>query len=404
MQATRQTSVMSASKQPAQPADALLRPWLTYLLQAIRQGTTAGQPPPCLADGEGLISALAFHQLAPLLYWTLQAQPVALQPPTAVMQRLRAHYLKATVQALQRTEELRKILAALHTVGIRPTLYKGSALAYTVYPSPACRTMGDLDLWIGAEEIATAQAAIEGLGYCLKGKAERPFALRQQFDGEIQLVGPGHSQGLIELHWGVFAGQWLHRVATIDRKTIRQRCVATELFDTPIYLLAKEDAVIQVAVHFGINHQLSRYPLRSLLDIALLDQQNIDWAVVVARARHWRVATVISVVLDLLINVFGAAALSPELCAAAAELRATTNSRLFSHQWRNPALVFNQTKLSASHIRFFYLLSMIDRPTDALYLMTRTLWPENEWLVARYGRASSTVRLRHIKAAFQGTI
>lgn len=395
---------MTTSNQPTLPALTMLRPWPTYLLQTIQQGPTAIQPPPFPTDWDQFINALAFHQLTPLFYWALQGQPVALQPPAAVMKRLRVEYMKATVQTLQRTHELRKILSALNTVGIRPTLYKGSALAYTVYPSPVCRTMGDLDLWVGAEEITAAQAAIEGLGYRLHTKAERPYALRQQFDGEIQLVGPGIHKGLIELHWGVFAGQWLHRVAAIDRKAVRQRCVTAELLDAPIYHLAKEDAVIQVAVHFGINHQLSRYPLRSLLDLALLDQQNIDWTVVVERVRAWRLATVMSVVLDLLIDVFGAAALSPALNAAAAELSDTTHRRPFAQQWRNSAIVYNQTKLSASRSRFFYLLCMIDRPTDMLYLLTRTFWPETEWLAARYGVVTHQVRMQHIKAALQGSL
>jgi hypothetical protein len=232
---------------PAQPE--ILRSWLTYFLQTIRQEERDVLLPSAPTDWPQFISAIDFHQLAPLLYWSLQARPNAVQPPPTVMQQLRANQIKATIQSLQRTQELRTILAALNAAGIRPTLYKGSALAYTVYPSPVCRTMGDLDLWVRSEEMATAQATIESLGYHPKLKTERPFALQGQSDGEIQLLGQGIGKGLIELHWGVFAGQWLHRAATIDREAIRRRSVATELFDTPIYLLANEDAVIQVAVH-----------------------------------------------------------------------------------------------------------------------------------------------------------
>ena len=264
--------------------------------------------------------------------------------------------------------------------------------------------MGDLDLWVTVEEMAVAQAAIEELGYHAKEKAERPVALQRHYDGEIPLIGKQRGKGTVELHWGVFPGQWLQQTAEVDRAGIYKRRVKTELLDASVYLLTNEDAVIQLAVHLAITHQLSHHPLRSLLDIALLDQQNLDWGVVVERVRQWRLATVMSVVLDLLISVFGAAELSPGANAAAAALRDTAQGRLFTERWRDPAIVFDRAKLSASRSRFFYLLTMVDKPTDALYLLMRTLWPETEWLEARYGHASNTVRLRHIKSAFQGKL
>jgi len=381
----------------------LLSGWLSYMLQSVVQTPTASELPH--GDQWEMVIATAHkQQVSPLLYWALQKSPAEQQPPTTIMQQLRRQYFSATVQALQQEHELRLILAALNNCGIRPTLYKGAALAHTLYPTPACRPMGDLDLWVTVDEMAAAQAALEALGYQTNNRAERPLALQSQQGGEVQLVGRQRGKGTVELHWGVFPGQWLQRVAAVDHDGVCQRRVATELLDAQVYLLANEDALIQLATHLGISHQLSRFPLRSLFDIALLDQQQINWTTVVERSTAWRLTTVMSVVLDLLVNVFGPANVTPAALTAAETLRKTAGRRPFTQHWRNPTILFNQAKISTSRRRFFYLLSMIDRPQDVIYLLIRTVWPESEWLTARYGTVNNRVRIQHIRSALQGSI
>ena len=111
-----------------------------------------------------------------------------------------------------------------------------------------------------------------------------------------------------------------------------------------------------------------------------------------------------SVVLDLLVNVFGPANVTPAALTAAETLRKTAGRRPFTQHWRNPTILFNQAKISTSRRRFFYLLSMIDRPQDVIYLLIRTVWPESEWLTARYGTVNNRVRIQHIRSALQGSI
>jgi hypothetical protein len=137
------------------------------------------------------------------------------------------------------------------------------------------------------------QAALADLGYVQRLKASRPIALQADRDGEIQMVGQQRGEGLIELHYGVFAGEWLQRTTRVDRAGIRQRLRPTTLLGQEVFLLAPEDAFIQIAVHLVVNHQLSLYPLRSLVDLALLAQQGLDWALVVERAGDWRLGAVV---------------------------------------------------------------------------------------------------------------
>ena len=51
------------------------------------------------------------------------------------------------------------------------------------------------------------------------------------------------------------------------------------------------------------------------------------------------------------------------------------------------------------------LLLLVDRGRDAAKLIFRALlWPEREWLIARYGRYTFTTRLRHLFDAARGKI
>ncbi len=137
-----------------------------------------------------------------------------------------------------RSRELAGVLAALAAARIRPALVKGAALAHTVYPDPVCRPMGDLDLWVQSGEIAAAQAALEELGYVQRIKPGRPVALQAHRQGEIQLVGQAPGQGLVELHWGVFAGEWLQRAAAVPIEAVAARLQPAFILGYPVYTLA----------------------------------------------------------------------------------------------------------------------------------------------------------------------
>jgi hypothetical protein len=78
---------------------------------------------------------------------------------------LQADLREATVVETARERELRQVLAALATVGVRPVLLKGVALSRTHYRRPALRPRTDTDLIIpAAARDATTRALIE-LGY-----------------------------------------------------------------------------------------------------------------------------------------------------------------------------------------------------------------------------------------------
>ncbi len=358
------------------------------------------------AIGPDEIAWLNAQGLSPFAYARLREAEALCRLTAESQEALRRAYYGAAIQAMVREGELIEVLDALSQEQVIPILFKGAALAYTVYPSPACRLMGDLDLWLTSEEMPRAQAALERAGFTQRTRTRRPLALQAQYAGEIQMVRTRPPGSLVELHWGIFAGEWLKRTAATDVAGVRQRAQAGPRFERagralPTLILAPEDAMIQLAVHATVNHQLAAPWTRSLLDAALLARrQRIDWAMVADRARGWRVATAVWTFLALARELVGLEEAGPALAALTpSPLRRRALGWLAA-----PRALLTMRNLTRGRARFVLLLSLIDRPSDMLRLLGRALWPETEWLAARYGDAQPATRFRHLLAAFRGRL
>lgn len=342
----------------------------------------------------------AMHGLAPMLFNSVHAAIRSEPAPGLATGVLRAAYKLSAMQSMQREAELRILFDALASINIRPTVFKGAALAYSVYPTPACRPMGDIDLWVTHAEMAAAVAVLEQLGYQLRENSQRPHVLTRHTDGEIQMVPTKSGQSLIELHWGVFPGEWLARTAVVDREGIRKRLQTAVVATREVNVLSLEDALIQAAVHVAIGHQMSESALRSLVDVALMAEKGVDWDAVVSRAEEWRVAVVVGMVLSFAYEMF----CSAELEVPAMRLRASEIRYRMLGKFVTPATILSQLQLSSRRSRFAYLLCLTDRPQDSIRLFFRSVWPEREWLVARYGNVGISTRAQHAANAITGKI
>ena len=261
--------------------------------------------------------------------------------------------------------------------------------------------MGDLDLWVTDDEMGRAQIALERLGYVQHIKSARPVALQAQRRGEVQLIGRASGAGLVELHWGVFAGEWLERAAAVDEAAVRARCLSLDVLGCPARTLAPEDAVIQLAAHLAINHQFAYPWLRGLLDIVMTARwRAVDWDVVAARACEWRIATVVWLVHHFAAELLGL----NDAAVALARLRPSPLRRWLLSLLVNERSLLEMRNLTRGPLRLVLQLLLVDRPRDAARLFWRALWPEDDWLAARYGRRDVRTRCRHLLAALRGKI
>ena len=344
------------------------------------------------------VSWLQAQQLAPLMWYQCQSRP---DLPLDYRAALRLASYGALADTHLHARELSEVLQVLAAHGVTPVVFKGAALAHSVYPDPVCRLMGDLDLWVTVDEMDRAREALSTAGFVSRTNLTRPPTLLPFNSGEVQLHGTRPGTGLVELHFGVFAGEWLRRTANVDEVAIRNRVQPIILLGQRAHQLAPEDALIQLAVHAAVNHQLSLSALRSLVDVSLLARHApLDWSVVVQRAREWRIATATWLVLRLAVDLCGLA----DAAEAVRQLQPSALRRRMIRRFANAESLVEMRDLSKSKWRYVYLLLMVDRKRDAVKLVYRTLWPERDWLIARYGRYTFSTRLRHLFDAARGKI
>lgn len=344
---------------------------------------------------------LAGQGVAPYAWHQLKAGEATGALPAELSQALRRAYYAAVADGELHEVELRDVLACLAGAGVTPVLFKGAALAHTVYPDPACRPMGDLDLWVTEAAMPIARAALVRAGYREHEKAERPLELQRNTSGEVPLMGAGAGQGLVELHWGTFAGEWLRRTAAVDEAEIRCRARVVQVAGREAWTLSPEDAVLQLAVHFAVNHQMAYPGVRGLLDVRLLASADpVDWAALAERARMWRVRTCTWLVLSLTRELLGL----PGADAAIAALAPSRWRRAMLRRFVDARYVLEGRDMTGGPRRLVFQLLLVDRPRDAARLIGRTLWPERAWLQARYGGAGLGVRVLHSARAMRGRL
>jgi hypothetical protein len=298
-----------------------------------------------------------------------------------------------------RWRSLRQFDKDLSDSGISAVLLKGAALAETVYERIEQRSMTDIDVWLQEQDMSQACDIMVGLDFFALENVNRPPALQQLSEGEIQFFNKDDPHNLIELHFSPFEGWWIKRTAVINSGDLWERKVSLEGWES-FYQLAVEDMVIQIAYHLAVGHQFGPQTIRSLVDISLLARSSrIDWQVVARRAIEWRMATAIWLVLhhtQQLTELQGLEAVLSQLKPS------SWRRRQLLHIVSPESILRGETYLGQRE-RYLYLLLLVDRPQDAVRLAGRTLWPEDEWLVARYG--GHVTHWQHLRRLFiQGDI
>jgi hypothetical protein len=328
-----------------------------------------------LAGEQQVADWLIEHGLGPLAYAR------CLEPYPVLANHLQHDIFSSVAENSLHWQNLEQISAQFSRESIPFVLLKGAALAETVYGSRERRTMSDVDLWLKKCDIAPSCTLMVDLGFQSRGKEDRPLDLQMMSDGEIQFYHHDRPQTLVELHLSPFPGWWLKRTTAINNEEIWSRIEPLKGWEYGFHL-SPEDTVIHVAVHLAVNHQFGLSVVRSLMDIVLTAEvRTVDWTIVASRARQWRVATAVWLVLSLLQQLVGTSGLDKSL----QQLQPSYWRRRYLLQLVSPESILLGADLSSGRIRLLYLLLLVDRVRDMARLIFRTLWPEQEWLRARYG-------------------
>jgi putative nucleotidyltransferase-like protein len=234
-----------------------------------------------VAEAEGVAAALAY---------AFAAAPAV--TPTDVRARLDRAFAAGTGRHVVYSRELAGVLSALADGAIDVIVLKGAALAETLYPHPALRPFDDLDLLVRRADVPGADARLRGLGYA-RVADEHGWRFDVAWDRATLYEAPSGVR--VDLHWGLLNEprfRWNEREAD----TVWERAIEVRLAGVPARVLAREDLLLHLAAHLGVHH--GGQGLLWQWDIARLIARGLDWDLLDARARQWRVGRAVRFALD----------------------------------------------------------------------------------------------------------
>jgi hypothetical protein len=238
----------------------------------LRAGFLDGVPParPAGLSWETVIGSSSHHMVTPALAWCLRDE-------TGVPDDVRDYLDAVLALNAQRTDlqldAIFRVVAALNAIDIEPVLLKGAAaLVEGMFPAPALRLLGDIDILIPIDRSDHAVAAIEAIGF---SETSRPT------DPPLH-----HLPMLLDKESG--AGIELHTRVTSAESILPTPWFVQRLHQIPFRGLSVQlpDATRRVGhnvVHDQISHRNysgRNVQLRQLLDLALIrarSESEIDW-------------------------------------------------------------------------------------------------------------------------------
>lgn len=255
------------------------------------------------------VRAIVFG-LAPQLHRRLVEWEAASPGVTAIPPRPAAK-LAVTYQANAKRNEaiytqLGEVLAACNKHGLRPIALKGVHLAATVYPDPALRPMNDIDLLFAPDELPIAETLLESLGYGGKHKSAELGAGVTKHTSTFKRDSKGlstpnpylssDSDRMIEPHVSL-EESWFGLKVDITPGA-RERAVEATLGGRPCRVLASEDLLLHLCVHFCFHLIMGAPSMVQLTDLLAVTQrprahtptQSINWPIFVKRAIDRRAA------------------------------------------------------------------------------------------------------------------
>lgn len=253
------------------------------------------------ADWDQLIELAWRQNVAPLLYHQLKNRGLAQMMPAEQHQRLAHLYRGNALRNLKLYAELRNVLRALAEAQIPVIVLKGAYLAGHIYPDPALRYMGDVDLLVKEADLNRARDLLLSLDFKTKG----PMAAEQLNLSHKHLPSLQKADAItVELHWHIAD------LVTMAHAPMPLPCPAEVLWQRtqPIQIarvdtltLSAEDVILHLCLHTALQHNFE-LGLRGLCDLDRFIEarpDHIDWEQLVERSRQWQVGKAVYLTLSL---------------------------------------------------------------------------------------------------------
>ncbi len=341
------------------------------------------------ADWTWISASARRHRLASLLFEGVRRLALQKCVPQPVWRSLESAYYTNLVHNFHLFEHAQTLIKMARKGGVPLVLLKGASFAGWLYPSPALRPMGDLDILVRSEDLAYVAHLAKELGYQSHQSTDHALSLQHR-----------KTRTYLELHTSLTS---CPDYVGVDAGSLIDRSIPT--VHLAARTLALEDHLLHLCLHGSFQHGL-RQPAVNACDAYLLSQRaELRWDRFIEQASAPRLAPLVYGGLSLCHHLFPTDAIRNAL----ETLRPFVGRR---HQ-RRAANLSTESLLSPAPESVFgspwVRIRWTPGPRDGLALAweslcTRTAGhPPNQWPSVRRGltllwRHGPTERLRRVLA------
>ena len=250
--------------------------------------------------------------VAPVAYANLRRESACGCVPASVAEQLRHAYRRDAIRSVTLQTALSAILLRFSEAGIPVIVLKGAALGALVYPSPALRTMGDLDLLAHGHDLNRIDTLLRTIGYA-STPTSGSYSSGGQKDQEIPVI--------LEVRADRSLSRYITR--SLCRRPVRsgdlslpipvedfwKRAQTNRIASVEALTLSLEDHLLHLAIHFGALEEKFFGYVRTLCDITEVCRgfgREIDWSNVVTRSQTYHIEKYLRVALYLAHDLTGA--------------------------------------------------------------------------------------------------
>jgi hypothetical protein len=244
-----------------------------------------------------ILGLAAYHGVSGLLYeWLREGPPL----PAALADALKARFSDAVRRHMLATAELTKVAGALEARRVPWAAVKGPVLVESLYEGrPGRRGYFDIDVLVDPAAFGEAVAALDELGASLLDRNWR--MLRRDLRGEVLYRLPSGTP--LDLHWQLVN---MYRLRMrVDTAGILRRAGPVRLATRPVPTLDPADGTAYLALHAALSGGDRLLWLKDIERAVSVWQP--EWETVIERARAWRVAPAVGLMLARSRDVLGAA-------------------------------------------------------------------------------------------------
>lgn len=227
-----------------------------------------------------LIATALRHGVLPLLYTAFREMAWE-GPPTAMREKLEAHYHSNKGRNVFLTDELLRILNIFEAHRVRAIPYKGPALAAVLHGRVGLRQFYDLDIMVRKRDVALARDLLISLGY--RPLISPPRAHEAAFmTHECEYIFMGDNEVVLELCWA-FAERCFSFSPNL--REWRARLEPVSLGGKEVLTFSQEDTLLALCMH-GTKHYWD--VLSTICDVAQLVhvRPGMNWRRVLHQARN----------------------------------------------------------------------------------------------------------------------